>query len=445
MTNKRPYHDEAVRFLLSRKRAALWIGMGGGKTRIVIDAAVRAGGRVLVLAPNALVRDDVWARQLERWVPTARVCVIKAGAQTDRQAIESADFVVSTYKLADSRGLPALAKLFNVLILDESSVLENPRSLTTKTALALARKIPCVFELTGTPAADDLMGLWSQISLLRPGLLGRLGEFRQRWFIEKPIRVRGGRRVSTWTPKPNAERDLAKFLKLAGVVFAVDQADVADIVGTVGWEHELLRHKTSQEAAAAAHSIVQTGVAHVDGYNIVAPDQATRVQKSLQLAAGFVILDEDRVVELDRCKFNAALNWAKRNTPCFVVCAYRYAVQQWRDAGAAVLTADNLDLVDAWNAGKIDILVANYRSVSHGIELQHGGRSILFYNAIYSNESWHQAVHRLVRPGQIERVHVCEAVAANSIEEIIATQRRPDKQLKQRELLKLVASSWTKR
>src|SRR5690606_16846512 len=100
---------------------------------------------------------------------------------------------------------------FDMVVIDELSSFKSPK---TKRFRALRRVRPLIKRivgLTGTPAPNGLIDLWSQIYLLDQG--ERLGKtltgYRDRFF--KPGR-RNGHIVYEWIPKPGAEERIHELL-----------------------------------------------------------------------------------------------------------------------------------------------------------------------------------------------------------------------------------------
>ena len=72
------------------------------------------------------------------------------------------------------------------------------------------------------------------------------------------------------------------------------------------------------------------------------------------------------------------------------------------------------DIVD-WNAGKIPILLAHPGSAGHGLNLQEGGNTIVWFSLTWSLELYQQAIARLDRQGQTHAVivhHLVEDILA---------------------------------
>ena len=172
--------------------ACLADDMGLGKTIQVLAAVLedRAGnpdaGPTLLVAPTSVVGN--WQREARRFAPTL-VTYLHHGPQRARtrealeEAIEGVDIVITSFAVArlDASVLHQLR--WWRLVVDESQNLKNPTAAVTKAirGVRAARRIA----LTGTPVENRLMDLWSLFSVLNPGFLGTMAEFRKT--LERPI------------------------------------------------------------------------------------------------------------------------------------------------------------------------------------------------------------------------------------------------------------------
>jgi SNF2 family DNA or RNA helicase len=92
--------------------------------------------------------------------------------------------------------------------------------------------------------------------------------------------------------------------------------------------------------------------------------------------------------------------------------------------------------MDRWNAGEIDVLFAHPASAGHGLNLQHGGRVIVWSSLTYNYELWAQANARLARQGQMRPVQIHYFAAENTCEAAI-WRALQNKHKQQNEFLKL--------
>jgi SWI/SNF-related matrix-associated actin-dependent regulator 1 of chromatin subfamily A len=152
-------------------KAAAWgnamIGdeMGVGKSAQGIALAKHFGGRVCIVCPSYLCRN--WTREMAFWYPEHEISIVgKSVPETS---------VIISYDLTHRRDLGK----FNVLILDESHYVKNKNAKRSKAIMKLAKKTPHVFLLTGTPAPNKPVELWSQLSMLTP--IGTYTSFTHRY------------------------------------------------------------------------------------------------------------------------------------------------------------------------------------------------------------------------------------------------------------------------
>ena len=166
--------------------------------------------RVLVIAPLR-VAATVWAEEAQKWDHLKHLRVVKIlGSREQRLAAlkqpgdiyvinrENVDWLVSYVQECKKRWP------WDMVVIDELSSFKSAASARFKALRRARPAIRRIVGLTGTPAPNGLIDLWSQIYLLDRGeRLGKtLGAYRTAYFDE-------GRRnahvVFNWVPKPGAE------------------------------------------------------------------------------------------------------------------------------------------------------------------------------------------------------------------------------------------------
>ena len=192
-----PYQLEGVRFLVQYKRALLADDMGLGKTVQAIMAAIEIGKKILVVCPASLKRN--WQREFNHWAPEWETQIIE-GTPKQRQeqmASSSAKVFICSWELlrlgakVDKKTLstigPELTTLgkmkFDVCIMDEAHKIKNRKALVTMCAAYLAKCIPYVFPLTGTPMMNNPDDLYSILNVLSPREFKSYWKFVERWCV----------------------------------------------------------------------------------------------------------------------------------------------------------------------------------------------------------------------------------------------------------------------
>ncbi len=181
--------------------ACLADDMGLGKTVQVLAAVLEDkarnpdAGPTLLVAPTSVVGN--WQRETRRFTPTLAT-YLHHGPQRvkTREALEEAirgmDIVVASFGVARLDAAVLNKVRWWRLVVDESQNVKNPTAAVTKAirGIPAARRIA----LTGTPVENRLMDLWSLFSVLNPGFLGTMAEFRKN--VERPI-MRDRNRAAT--------------------------------------------------------------------------------------------------------------------------------------------------------------------------------------------------------------------------------------------------------
>jgi superfamily II DNA or RNA helicase len=169
--------------------------MGLGKTvqalALICHARERgpAGGPFLIVAPKSVVPN--WEREAARFAPGLSVVALTDTSRRRGQdlatAIAGADVVVTSYTLFRLDAEAHELVDWGGVLFDEAQFLKNRQSKVYQ----CARRVPAAFKLaiTGTPMENDLMELWSLLSITAPGLFPSPQRFREAY--ARPIE-RGG-------------------------------------------------------------------------------------------------------------------------------------------------------------------------------------------------------------------------------------------------------------
>ncbi|NBT88759.1 MAG: DEAD/DEAH box helicase [Flavobacteriaceae bacterium] len=182
-SNLHPYQKKAIAFIQEKKKCALFLSMGLGKSVSTLTAlqSLKEQGKIkraLIIAPLR-VANTVWAQEIEKWEHiTLRAHICTGGAENRlRQLKQAGDiFIINRENV---KWLIDLAKKkkkwpFDCVVIDESSSFKSPSSRRFKALKLALPKINYMVLLTGTPAPNGVMDLWSQLYLIDAG--ERLGK-----------------------------------------------------------------------------------------------------------------------------------------------------------------------------------------------------------------------------------------------------------------------------
>lgn len=420
--------------IIDRPYLALWADMGAGKTAITLHAVaelLRLGfiRRAIVVAPRA-VADSTWRQEAALWPGTSHLRVVTLrGDKSVRRAqarIPADVYCIGRDALAVPgvhRGCVASPDLIALagdagrvmLIVDEASSIKNSQSARFR-ALAWFHW-GRVLELTGTPTPQGIADIWPQMYLLdRGAALGKtITAFRQRYMRRKACGF-GFEEVPGAAP---AVLDAVRHLVLR--LEAPPPCDVTyrDVYAQMG-DAELEAYRRFKKDM----------VAEIQGREITAVSAGALVAKLAAWASGgqYCTDADTRETVRPHCRKREELAriLASEHGPHLVFYWFNFSIDDVKAAARtarrsfACFDARHPEIVEAWNAGKIDVLAAHPQSAGMGLNLQRGGHRIVWMTCPWSSELWLQAVARLARRGQAHTVEVTRIIAPGTIDERIS-------------------------
>ena len=388
---------------------ALWLPMGMGKTRIVIEALkMMHRPKTLVVAPATVVK-NVWKQEAEKWDAGVKVNLITGTPSQRRKKLEEqADIYVISRDLIKWLYNLYSAIEWDVLVIDESTSFKNPSTQRWRSLKRMARKFKKIILLSGTPNANGYIDLWAQYFLLDEGKrLGRYITFyKQQYFV--PILING---YMVYKKPRLGATDIINE-KVKDITFALKSEDWLKLPDTI--PHTVRIEQTEKEKK----SYMEMKKTYVLNAEVTAQNAAVLCGKLQQMANGFVYTDDGRTKEIGTSKLDMLKEIIDTATDNILV-YYRYAEDRKRltEAGGRELKSEK-DM-KAWNEGKIKFAIANPSSIGYGINLQHGGHHIVWYSLPWSLEVYAQANGRLVRQGQTQPVTITHMLTAGTVDEKI--------------------------
>lgn len=427
-----PYQRYAVDQILNVKKLALFLDMGLGKTSITLTAIEELMcnrfdiHRVLIIAPKR-VAEDTWSREITKWEHLRHLRISKVlGTEKQRIAALQLDADIYTINRENVEWLcDNVTWNFDMVVIDELSSFKSAASRRFKALRKAMPLVKRVVGLTGTPAPNGLMDLWAQIYLLDQGeRLGRtITDFRNRYFDAGKVH---NNIVFNYTPKIGAEERIYGLLSdIAVSMKASDWLDLPERVDNIvpivlpdsvlKSFNKFKREKILTEEITAANAAVLTN-------------------KLLQYSNGAIYNDNGNVEVIHQCKLDALgelIEYANGN-PLLVFYAYKHDKQRIMEKYNARHLDTSKDIAE-WNQGKIPLLLAHPASAGHGINLQEGGNTVIWFSLPYSLELYEQANARLHRQGQKKRVIVhhliCDGTFDASVLDILGTKENRQEKL----------------
>ena len=431
-----PYQAYCRDRIIDTKNIALFLEMGLGKTVITLDAinqlrydrlCVR---RVLIIAPKK-VAESTWQTEATKWQGLAHLrCSTVLGSLADRKAAlaksadiyiinrENTQWLVEYYKHAWP---------FDMVVIDESSSFKNHQAKRFKALKLVRSRINRMVLLTGTPSPQSLLDLWPQVFLLDGG--ARLGKtitsYRNTYFAPDK---RSATIIYSYKLRPGSEA--AIYQRISDICISMRSADYLTLPELV---YNDIPVKLDAAAQKTYDALERDMLLEIDESTITAGTAAVLTNKLLQLCNGAVYDEDGQVIELQNCKIDALLETIEQLHGEHAVICYNFKhdkdrlLQALAGTGLRVAVYEGDKQMQAWNAGQLDLLLAQPASCGYGLNLQQGGHHIIWFGLTWSLELYQQTNKRLHRQGQEHPVFVHHLIVKGGADEdVIASLQSKD-------------------
>jgi SNF2 family DNA or RNA helicase len=418
------YQKVAIEKTIDQPAVGLLLEMGLGKTVSVLTAIQALlydyfdVSKVLVIAPLR-VAQSTWSGEIEKWDHLRGLRLSKV-LGNEKQRIEALNQPADLY-IINRENTEWLVNYygrkwpFDMVVIDELSSFKNPKSKRFRALRKVRPLIKRVVGLTGTPAPNGLIDLWSQIYLLDQG--ERLGKtltgYRDRYF--DPGR-RNQNIVFEWVPKPFAEERI--YEKISDICVSMKAEDWLRLPERID---NVIEVELPEKAKNQYNQLEKNLILPLLDSDVTAANAAVLTNKLLQMANGAIYDEFGEAKEIHDTKLEALeeVVEAANGKPVLVAYSYRHDLDRiknrLRKYNPRML--DNDQDVRDWNAGKIQVLLLHPASGGHGLNLQAGGNIIVWFGLTWSLEWYQQTNARIHRQGQTERVIVHHIVAKGTMDE----------------------------
>ena len=431
------YQTYATQFVLTHPAAAVFLDCGLGKSVITLTALfdlcldsfeIR---KVLVIAPLRVAR-DTWPSELRKWDHLKGLTwSVAVGTEIERKAALRQDAFVyiinreNVQWLIEQSGLPFD---YDMIVVDELSGFKSWQAKRFRALLKVRPSVKRIVGLTGTPSSNGLMDLWAEYRLLDMGKrLGRyITHYRNRYFAPDK---RNGQVVFSYKPLPGAEEQI--YTAISDITISMKAADHLKMPELVLNEVTVTLSDEEREIYDAMRREL---VVSLDGEEIDAGTAAALSGKLSQMANGAVYTEDKKVIPLHCRKLDALedLIEAANGKPVLVAYWYKHDLDRIEERlhklHIPFARADKADSLERWNRGELPVMLLHPASAGHGLNLQAGGSTLIWYGLTWSLELYQQTNDRLWRQGQQHTVVIHHIIAEDTIDErIMAALRFKDK------------------
>ena len=407
--NPHDYQWYATEYIESHPSAAVFLDMGLGKTSITLTALNNllfdyfAVHRILVVAPLRVAR-NTWSDEIEKWEHLHNLTfAIAVGSEKERlEALKKqADITMINREnlqwLIEKSGQPFE---YDMVVIDELSSFKNHQAKRFKALMKVRPKVKRIVGLTGTPSSNGLIDLFAEFKILDMGMrLGRfIGQYRNTYF--KPDKVNGPI-VYSYKPLPGAED--AIYEKISDITISMKAADhlkMPELVNTKYMVHLSEKEKKKYEDMKA-----ELVLALPEG-EITAANAASLSGKLSQMANGAVYADDESILPIHDRKLDALedIIESANGKPILIAYWFKHDLmrieQRLTEKKIPFQKLDSDASMKKWNRGELPVALIHPASAGHGLNLQSGGSTIVWFGITWSLELYQQTVARLYRQGQ---------------------------------------------
>lgn len=413
------YQEYAKEFVIKQNVSALFLDCGLGKTVITLTAIwellldyfeVR---KILVIAPLRVAR-DTWPAELYKWEHLKGI-EMSAVLGSERERVTALNRRANVYVI-NRENVEWLVEYcrwdFDMVVIDELSSFKSHKAKRFKALKKVRPMVRRIVGLTGTPAPNGLIDLWAEIGLLDMGQrLGRfIGGYRDRFFVPDK---RGREMVFSYKPREGVEEAIYELI--SDICISMKATDYLEMPECI---YNRVEVTMNEKERTLYQQLERDMLIPFEDGDIDAVNAAGLSNKLMQMANG-AVYDENGVVKnIHDRKLEALEDLVEAANGKTVLIAYWYKHDLERIkkyVGAVEL--DTAEDMRKWNGGEIPVAVIHPASAGHGLNLQAGGSTLIWFGLTWSLELYQQMNARLWRQGQKETVVIHHLIAKGTLDE----------------------------
>lgn len=415
------YQERAIEFCMDNPSAYLAIDMGLGKTAISLKVIERLKQSAMVLGPlNTIL--STWPDEIAKWTPGLTYRVLH-GANKSLDGIDQVDILLMNYE-----GLTWFTKQTakwkrRIIIYDEASMVKSHSTQRFKLLRSLSNLwTPTRLALSATPAPNSLHELWSQYYLLDSGArLGKnISEFRRRYCSTFSY---PGMAFTKYEVRDEKKQEIYEAIE--DITFRLDAKDYLDMPEIT---YNTIPCKLTPALTKKYKQLEDDFFLRLDQGIITVTNAAQLSMKLRQFIQGGIYNEEGVWEDLHEIKLRRLKELLDTSAGRPIICAIQFKGELksiHRAFGSVPIIAggisgqDRKKYIDAWNAGSLPLLLCHPASLSHGVNLQSGGATVLWYGLTWSLEQYYQLNGRVYRQGQKNAVIIHHLVMQNTVDELV--------------------------
>lgn len=424
------YQEKAINFIENHKNAVLLLDMGLGKTVISLTAFSRLKkngevNKLLIVAPKR-VAEITWPDEIELWDHTKDFSYsLIAGTPKQRKnacRLNADIYIIGRDSLAwleESKLCPKC----DMLVVDELQSFKTHNSVRSEALMKIREPFKRAVGLSGTPAPNGWLDLWSQYHVIDKGeALGTsFWAFRTKHFVPNvKVNIKGKERVLSYRVKSGHEEFIEKAVH--PITLSMKAIDHLNLPGVTYQSLYVLMSDREEEQYDA---FSQNFEGYVGNEKLKVPTDEALVGKLVQLANGTAYNENGEAIYFHNHKIEALGELIESADGNPLLVAYWFKSDRDRicnflkEKKLKFAEIDSMINVEKWNKRDLDVALIHPQKAGHGLNLQKGGATLVWYTLPWNLEYYEQTNARLYRNGQTKHVNIVHIITRNTIDNVI--------------------------
>lgn len=375
--------------------------------------------KVLIIAPLR-VASQTWPAEINKWDHLKGLAYsVAVGTEKERKDAlkkRATLYIINRENvdwLVNKSGIPFD---FDMVVVDELSSFKSFGAKRFKSLLKVRPAVKRIVGLTGTPSSNGLMDLWAQFRVLDLGQrLGRyITHYRNTYFIPDK---RNGQIVFSYKLQPGAEEKI--YSQISDITISMKFIDYLKMPECV---INTVPVYLNEKERAIYSGFRDDMVASLGAEEIDAVNAAVLSGKLLQMANGAVYDEKNKAHFIHDRKLDALedLIEGANGKPVLIAYWFKHDLDRIQKRFPVRQLKSSKD-IEEWNEGEIPVAVIHPASAGHGLNLQSGGSTLVWFGLTWSLELYQQTNARLYRQGQKDTVVIHHIITKDTIDEDVMT------------------------
>jgi len=421
----RPFQHqlETIKFMLANKKAYIFLDMGLGKSACslwFLDMLFehKKIKKALIISPLSTIY-SVWVNEIKKICPYRKYAVVHGNKADRLEALSSdASILITNTDCPRNYEKELMDVNADVIIIDEVTNFAKSSSQRSKSLQKITKRCKAVYGLTGSPVAGGLINSFGLAKVVNPSALPTGYFTRYRDLILYQVNM------YEYIPRPNALEIVNKTLSPSIKYRLEDVIDLPPIM------YETRHVELPATTMSLFKTMLEHQIAEVREGLITAATAGVKAIRLLQILTGSTKTEDGQVVYTDihprldellsiyESAGNKLVIFTQSVRSVHIITDFLKSKGIFAEyIYGEVTNRERSDIIDRFQTMDEGVLVAQYKTVSHGITLTKS-HVIVFFGPVAGNELYRQAIRRIRRIGQTRRQVIVKMVSTKFEEKI---------------------------